>query len=62
MLGLYLDLQNITGSSFKSQDVIVSTGNILNPGDPIDEQKYEMKTLKRSSSSMIPTIGVTFEF
>lgn len=62
MLGLYLDLQNVTRSSFKSQDVIVSTGNIINPQDPIDKQRYEMKSLKRSSASIIPTIGVTVEF
>ena len=62
MLGLYLDLQNITRSSFRRQDVIVSTGNIINPQAPIEEQRYEMKNLKRSSASIIPTIGVTFEF
>lgn len=62
MLGLYLDLQNVTRSSFRRQDVIVSTGNIINPQAPIEEQRYEMKNLKRSSASIIPTIGVTFEF
>lgn len=62
MLGLYLDLQNVTRSAFKRQDVIVSTGNIINPQDPIDQQRYEMKGLKRSSASIIPTIGVSLEF
>ncbi|TWV14697.1 TonB-dependent receptor [Bacteroidaceae bacterium HV4-6-C5C] len=62
MLGLYLDMQNVTRSSFKNQDVIVSTGNIINPQDPVDQQHYEMKSLKRSSASIIPTIGVTVEF
>ncbi len=62
MLGLYVDMQNVTRSSFKNQDVIVSTGNIINPQDPVDQQHYEMKSLKRSSASIIPTIGVTVEF
>lgn len=62
MVGLYVDLQNITGSSFKNQDVVLSTGKIINPEAPIEEQRYEMKTLKRISSTMVPTIGVTFEF
>ncbi|MBK5721882.1 TonB-dependent receptor [Dysgonomonas sp. Marseille-P4677] len=62
MIGLYVDLQNITGSSFKNQDVVLSTGNIINPEAPIEEQRYEMKTLKRTSSTIVPTIGVTFEF
>lgn len=62
MVGLYVDLQNVTGSSFKNQDVILSTGNIINPEAPIEDQRYEMKTLSRISSTMVPTIGVTFEF
>lgn len=62
MIGLYIDLQNVTGSSFKNQDVILSTGNIINAEDPKELQKYEMKTLKRTSSTMVPTIGATFEF
>lgn len=61
MIGLYFDIQNATKSSFKNPDVILSTGKIINPDAPISEQRYEMKTLKRSSSTMIPTIGVTFE-
>lgn len=62
MIGLYIDLQNITGSSFKNQDVILSTGKIINPEAALEDQRYEMKTLSRISSTMVPTIGVTFEF
>lgn len=62
MVGLYIDLQNITGSKFKNQDVVISTGNIINPEAPKEEQRYEMKSLKRVSSTMVPTIGATFEF
>lgn len=62
MIGLYFDMQNVTKSSFKNQDVVLSTGKVINPGAAVDEQKYEMKILKRSSSTMVPTIGATFEF
>ena len=62
MLGFYIDIQNITGSKFKRQDAIISTGKIINPEDPVEMQRYEMKSINRSSSSRIPTIGATFEF
>ncbi|MEN9917712.1 MAG: hypothetical protein RL662_148 [Bacteroidota bacterium] len=62
MLGFYIDIQNLTGSEFKEQDAIVSTGAILNPSAPTDQHVYEMKYLKRTSSTIVPTIGITFEF
>ncbi len=62
MLGVYMDMQNVTKSVFKNQDVIISTGKILNPEAPLGDQRYEMKSLKRESSTIVPTIGVTFEF
>lgn len=62
MLGLYLDIQNITGSKLKQQDVIMSTGVIENPSAPVAEQKYVMKYLKQESGTILPTLGVTLEF
>lgn len=62
MVGFYLDLQNVTGSKLKQQDVIMSTGVIENPSAPVGEQRYKMKYLKQESGMILPSIGVTVEF
>lgn len=62
MLGFYLDLQNITASKLKQQDVLMSTGIIENPEAPTDSQHYKMKRLKQSSGTLLPTLGITFEY
>lgn len=62
MVGLYLDLQNVTGSKLKQPDVIMSTGVIENPTAPTSEQRYKMKYLKQESGTLLPTLGVTVEF
>ena len=62
MLGFYLDLQNITASKLKQQDVLMSTGIIENPEAPADSQHYKMKRLKQSSGTLLPTLGITFEY
>lgn len=58
MLGIYLDIQNITNSKLLEQDVVISTGSI----NPTDNTRYVMKSLKRESGTLLPTIGLTFEF
>ena len=45
--GVYLDLQNITGSKLKQPDALMSTGVIENPEAPHSEQRYVMKTVKQ---------------
>lgn len=62
MVGLYLDIQNITGNKLKQPDVIMSTGVIENPSAPPAEQRYRMKYLKQESGTVLPTLGVTVEF
>ena len=62
MLGFYLDLQNITASKLKQQDVLMSTGISENPEAPTDSQHYKMKRLKQSSGTLLPTLGITFEY
>lgn len=62
MIGFYLDLQNITGSKLKQQDVIMSTGVVDNPSAPIAEQRYKMKYLKQESGTLLPSLGFTVEF
>ena len=62
MLGFYIDLQNITGSQVKQADALMSTGVIENPSAPIDQQRYKMKYISQDSGTVIPTLGITFEF
>ena len=62
MLGFYIDLQNIAGCKLKQADVLMSTGVIKNPDAPIAEQRYVMKSLKQESGTLLPTLGITFEY
>lgn len=62
MLGFYIDLQNIAGSKLKQADVLMSTGVIKNPDAPIAEQRYVMRSLKQESGTLLPTLGITFEY
>ena len=62
ILGFYIDLQNIAGSKLKQADVLMSTGVIKNPDAPIAEQRYVMKSLKQESGTLLPTLGITFEY
>ncbi len=57
MLGFYIDLQNITNSKLKQQDILMSTGQI----DPDNPERYRMKKLENKSGTILPTIGITFE-
>lgn len=58
MLGVYLDLQNITNSKFKRPDVLMSTGEI----DANDRKRYKMKYIEQKSGTILPTLGITVEF
>lgn len=60
--GIYLDLQNVTKSVLRQQDVLMSTGVVENPEAPVSEQRYVMKRLKQESGTLLPTIGLTVEF
>ena len=62
MLGFYINLQNIAGSKLKQADVLMSTGVIKNPDAPIAGQRYVMKSVKQESGTLLPTLGITFEY
>lgn len=62
MLGIYLDLQNVTMSRLKQADVLLSTGVIENPDASPSAQRYIMRTLAQDSGTLVPTIGITVEF
>lgn len=62
MLGLYIDLQNVTVSKLRQPDVLMSTGEIVNPDAAPAEQRYRMKYIKQESGTLLPTLGVTVQF
>ena len=61
-LKLYLDVQNLTNFDYKTGDVLVSTGRVLNPEAPRGEQRYEMKEISLTEGTILPSIGITVEF
>lgn len=62
MLGLYIDLQNVTVSKLTQPDVVMSTGVVENPDAPLAEQRYRMKYIRQESGTLLPTLGLTVEF
>ncbi len=62
MLGFYLDIQNITASKLRRPDALMSTGQIENPSAPLAEQHYVMKSIRQESGTLLPTLGITFEY
>lgn len=62
MLGFYLDIQNITASKLRQPDALMSTGQIENPSAPLSEQRYVMKFIRQESGTLLPTLGITFEY
>lgn len=62
MLGFYIDLQNLTMSSFKQPDILMSTGVIENPNATPAEQRYKMKYIEQKGGTLVPTLGITFEY
>lgn len=56
--GIYVDLQNVTVSQYRQQDVLMSTGVV----DASDPTRYVMKTVNQDSGSLVPTLGVSVEF
>lgn len=62
MFGVYLDIQDITASKLRQPDVLMSTGQIENPTAPLSERRYVMKSIKQESGTLLPTLGITFEY
>lgn len=62
MLNLYLDIQNLLNYKTAGPPDYISTGVIENPQAPVAEQRYIMKWLKNESGTILPSIGIIFEF
>lgn len=72
-LNLYLDVQNILASSISNRELIldrpldedgrpIGSGQIINPMDPISEQRYLLKEIDTGSGTPLPTIGIVVGF
>lgn len=65
---VYLDIQNALNSQSEQPDIIIpetdANGNyiIINPNDPVVEQRYQLKRIPSSSGTLLPTIGITVDF
>lgn len=62
MLDLYVDIQNLLNYKTKGPADYISTGIIENPEAPVAEQRYRMKWIENESGTVLPTIGIIFEF
>lgn len=58
MLGFYIDIQNILNQKYNNNDLLISTGKV----DQNDPTRYVMQTIKSSSGTVLPSIGITIEF
>lgn len=64
MLNVYIDIQNILNIQYSNPDVYVSTG-VIDPATaslPLDQQRYIMKYIGRKDGTILPTLGIMFEF
>lgn len=71
-LNLYLDIENITGASVSSDQLIldrtldadgkpIGGGVVENPDAPIAEQRYRLKTISNGVGTPLPSIGIMIE-
>lgn len=61
-LGFYVDLQNVTFSKIRQQDAFLSTGEVVNPDEIPQNQRYALETLELWSGTIVPSLGITVEF
>ena len=63
-LNLFLDIQNITNSVYQQQKQLVldrSAGGAPQ-SDPTDATRYKMKFIEDPAGTILPTIGIIFDF
>nr|MBS0037749.1 TonB-dependent receptor [Saprospiraceae bacterium] len=72
-LNVYLDVQNVLGSAPDNAELIldrpldgdgrpIGEGQIVNPMDPIEEQRYSLKQIDTGDGTPLPTLGVVISF
>lgn len=71
-LNLYLDIENATGSSVNSDELIldrplddtgrpIGDGIIVNPDAPFNQQQYLLKRITDAQGQLLPSIGIMIE-
>jgi hypothetical protein len=72
-LNLFLDIENVTGAAVSTTDLIldrpldenlrpIGDGIIVNPDDPIGEQRYLLKGIDSGQGTPLPSIGLMLEW
>ena len=72
-LNIYLDIENINAGKITSQQLILDRpldennqpigGPVIeNPNDPVELQRYKLKTIDDVSGTVLPSIGLLLEF
>lgn len=62
-LNLYMDIQNLYNFQADQQRILLLDGtDVVNPTDPISEQKYALKELGTLAGTVLPTIGIIVQF
>ncbi len=67
-LEIYLDVQNVYNFIFKGPRTLVldrdvnGTGQIVNPDDPVELQRYKTKYIENESGTILPSLGIVVEF
>ena len=62
-LNLYMDVQNLYNFKSDQQKILLLDGTEpINPGDPLPEQKYQLKELSTLGGTVLPTLGIIIQF
>ncbi len=65
---IYMDVQNAYNFKYAGQPILLpaedASGSpvVINPSDPEQLQKYQMKTIDNTGGNVLPTLGLIFEF
>jgi outer membrane receptor for ferrienterochelin and colicin len=57
-LGLYIDVQNVLNSKYKSPDLYIRTGKTINSPEGM---RYELRAFSNESGTILPSIGIMVE-
>jgi hypothetical protein len=63
-LNLYMDIQNLYNFQADQQKALILDGEnpIINPGDPLSQQKYQLKEVSTTGGTVLPTLGIIIQF
>ncbi|MBE0641495.1 MAG: TonB-dependent receptor [Bacteroidales bacterium] len=66
-LMLYLDIQNLYNFQAEQPATLYNRDEngvplIINPTDPIEDQRYQLRYLDNTSGTVLPTLGIMLEF